>query len=64
MVDDESSHKENDQYLFQRALGGGSEAQNSDLKHLYSNAALKMNFDKKVKFADQLSFKLDHPQLF
>jgi hypothetical protein len=23
-----------------------------------------MNFDKKVKFADQLSFKLDHPTLF
>ena len=38
--------------------------QNEDLKHLVSNAALKMNFDKKVKFADQLSFKLDNPPLF
>jgi len=32
--------------------------ENSDL---VSNAALKMNFDKKIKFADQLEFKLkDH----
>lgn len=37
---------------------------NDDLKHLVSNAALKLNFDKKVKFADQLSFKLDNPPLF
>lgn len=31
---------------------------------LVSNAALKMNFDKRVKFADQLAFKLDEPPMF
>ena len=61
-MEDETSRKENNQHLFQKA--SNSINHNSDLQHLYSNAALKMNFDKKVKFADQLSFKLNDPQLF
>jgi len=34
------------------------------LHKLVSNAALKMNYDKQVKFADQLAFKLDEPPIF
>ena len=34
------------------------------MKNLISTAALKMNFDKKVRFGEQLAFKLDNPPLF
>ena len=29
-----------------------------------SSAAIKLNFDKKVRFGEQLSFKVENPPLF